>query len=92
MKNEYIRGSAKAKIGSGAKEGRLRWYGHVMRTEAAYVAQKVLRMELSGKRKKGRPNRRFMDGVTTDMEELGLTEEDVEDRVMWRRTIHGGDP
>lgn len=39
-----------------------------------------------------RPRTRYMDVLKKDIEALGLGEEDVVDRVRWRRTIHGGDP
>ena len=54
-----------------------------MRGNEAYVECRVLRMELPGRRRKGRPKRRFVDEVRTDMEELGLTEEDVQDYPRW---------
>ena len=37
-------------------------------------------MELPGKRKRGRPKRRFMDVVKEDMVEVEVTEEDTVDR------------
>ncbi len=40
----------------------------------------MLRMELPGKRKRGRPKRRFMDVVKENMAEFDMTEEDTEDR------------
>ena len=52
----------------------------------------MLRMELPGKRKRGRPKRRFMDVVKEDMAEVEVTEEDTVDRNNWRRTIRCGDP
>ena len=51
----------------------------------------MLRMELSGKRKRGRPKRRFMDVVKEDMAEVEVTEEDTEDRNNWRWKFHCGD-
>ena len=41
-------------------------------------------MELSGKRKRGRPKRRFMDEVREDMADVEVTEADAEDRAEWR--------
>ena len=52
----------------------------------------MLRMELPGKRKRGRPKRRFMDVVKEDMAEVEVTEEDTVDRRNWRKKIRFGDP
>ena len=40
----------------------------------------------------GRPIRRCMDCLTEDMRTAGVTEEDAQDRVRWRRTIRTCDP
>ena len=45
------------------------------------------RMELPGKKKRGRPNRRCMDAVREDMPHVEVTEEDAEDRTEWRWKI-----
>ena len=52
----------------------------------------MLRMELPGKRKRGRPKSRFMDVVKEDMAEVEVTEEDTEVRNNWRWKIGCGDP
>ena len=57
-----------------------------------YIGRRMLRMELPGKRKRGRPKRRFMDVVKEDMAEVEVTEEDTVDRNNWRRKIRCGDP
>ena len=49
-------------------------------------------MELPGKRKRGRPKRKFMDVVKEDMAEVEVTEEDTVDRRNWRKKIRCGDP
>ena len=74
------------------REARLRWYDHLRRKYDGYIGRKMLRMELPGKRKRGRPTRRFMDVVKEDMAEVDLTEEDTVDRNNWRRKIRCGDP
>ena len=51
-------------------EGRLRWYGHVMRRDQEYVGRKMIEIELPGKRKRGRPKRRFLKLVKEDMGKL----------------------
>ena len=74
------------------REGRLRWYGHVMRRDQEYVRRKMMEMELPGKRKRGRPKKRFVDVVKEDMGEVGAKEMDVEDRKVWRMMIRCGHP
>ena len=49
-------------------------------------------MELPGKRKRGRPKRRFMDVLKEDMAEVEMTKEDTVDRNNRRRKIRCGDP
>ena len=73
-------------------EARLRWYGHLRRKYDGYIGRRMLRMELPGKRKRGRPKKRFMDVVKENMAEVDVTEEDTEDRNNWRRKIRCCDP
>ena len=49
-------------------------------------------MKLPGKRKRGRPKRRFMDAMRGDMTAVEVTEEDAAERTEWRRRIRRGDP
>ena len=70
----------------------LRWYGHLRRKDDGYIGRRMLSMELPGKRKRGRPKRRFMGVVKEDLAEVEVTEEDTEDRNNWRRKIRCGDP
>ena len=52
--NEYIRGTVKVKrLEIKMREGRLRWYGQVMRRDQKYMGRRVMEMELPGKRKDG---------------------------------------
>ena len=93
IRNEYIRGTAHVgKFGEKTREARLRWYGHLQRKDDGYIGRRMLRMELPGKRKRGRPKRRFMDVVKEDMAEVEVTEEDTVDRRNWRKKIRCGDP
>ena len=83
IRNEHIRSTVKVEwLGMKMREGRLRWYGHVMRRDKEYVGRKMMGMELPGKRKRGRPKRRFLDMVKEDMKEVGAKEIDMEDRKM----------
>ena len=93
IRNENIRSTVKVEqLGMKMREGRLRWYGHVMRRDQEYVGRKMMEMELPGKRRRGRPKRRFLDAVKEDMQEVGVKETDVEDRKMWRMMIRCGHP
>ena len=91
IRNEHIRSTVKVeRLGMKMREGRLRWYGHVMRRYQEYVGRKMMEMKLQGKRRRGRPKRRFLDVVKVDMEEVGAKEMDIEDRKMWRMMIRCG--
>ena len=93
IRNEYIRGTAQVgRFGEKTREARLRWYGHVLRKDDGYIGRRMLKMELPGKRKRGRPKRRFMDVVKEDMAEVKVKEEDADDRSNWRLKIRCGDP
>ena len=85
IRNEHIRSTVKVeRLGMKMREGRLRWYGHVMRRDQEYVGRKMMEMELPGKRRRGKPIRRFLDVVKEDMGDIDAKETDVEDRKIWR--------
>ena len=93
IKNEFIRGTAHVgKFREKVREARLRWFGHVLRRDRGYIGQRMLRMELPGKRRRGRPKRRFRDVVQEDMKAVGAREEDARDRARWRGLFCCGDP
>ena len=93
IRNKHITSTIKIeRLGMMMREGRLRWYGYVMRRDQEYVGRKVMEMELPGKRRRGRPKKRFLDVVKEDMGEVGAKETDVEDRKIWRMMIHSGHP
>ena len=93
IRNKHIRSTVKVEqLGMKMREGRLRWYGHVMRRDQEYLGRKMMEMELPGKRRRGRPKRIFLDVVKEDMEEVGAKETDIEDRKMWRMMIRCGHP
>ena len=83
IRNDYIRGTVKVeRLGIKMREGRLRWYGHVMRRDQKYVGRKMMEMEVPGRRKRGRPKRRFLDVVKKDTGEVGAKETDVKNRTV----------
>ncbi|KAK3538172.1 hypothetical protein QTP70_032566, partial [Hemibagrus guttatus] len=81
IRNEYIRGTAHVgHLGNKVREARLRWFGHVQRRESEYIGRRMLDMKLPGRRQRGRPKRRYMDGINEDMKLVGARVEDAEDR------------
>ncbi|KAK3533076.1 hypothetical protein QTP70_006575 [Hemibagrus guttatus] len=93
IRNEYIRGTAHVgRLGDKVREARLRWFRHVQRRESEYIGRRMLDMELPGRRQRGRPKRRYMDGINEDMKLVGARVEDAEDRDRWREMIRCGDP
>ncbi|KAK3537600.1 hypothetical protein QTP70_016993, partial [Hemibagrus guttatus] len=91
IRNEYIRGTAHVgRLGDKVRETRLRWFGHVQRRESEYIGRRMLDMELPGRRQRGRPKRRYMDGINEDMKLVGASVEDAEDRDRWREMIRCG--
>ena len=86
IRNERIRGTTKVgDITKKVQERRLKWYGHVMRREEHYVGRRAMVMKVQGRRKRGRPMRRWLDKVKDDINEKGLSADEVYDRATWRR-------
>ena len=48
------------------REDRLRWYGHVKRKEEHSFIRRIVEAEVYGHRRRGRPNKRWMDRVKAD--------------------------
>ena len=93
IRNERIRGTTKVgEISKKVQESRLKWYGHVLRREDEYVGKRVMAMEVPGKRRRGRPKRRWLDSIGNDLSEKELSREDAQDRARWRRLIRHIDP
>ena len=93
IKNDYIRGTVKvAEVTKKMQERRLQWYGHVMRREEESVCRRVMNMEVPGKRKRGRPRKRWKDTIKEDMLEKNVQVDDTQDRSRWRRLTRSSDP
>ena len=95
IRNEHIRGTTRvAQASKKITERRLIWYGHVMRRDGEHILRKVLRADIPGKRKRGRPKTRWKDACQRDLKSTGLRAGEETDRAMWRRKIisHTGDP
>jgi hypothetical protein len=74
------------------REARLRWYGHVERASEDDSIKRVMRVDVKGRRSRGRQKKRWMDAIKQDFELLNLKREDTSNRVLWRRLIRVADP
>ena len=65
---------------------RLRWYGHVERSDG--WIKKVTEMVVEGNARPGRGKKRWSKVVDEDMRLMGLTKAEAQDRTEWRTKIH----
>ena len=63
------------------QESSLKWYGRVLRREGEYVGKRVMLVEVPGKRRRGRPKRRWLDNIKKDMSEIELSGDEALDRI-----------
>lgn len=93
IRNEYIRGSLKvAPIAEKLRANRLSWYGHVRRRDDSHVTQRVLSMNVDGRKSRGRPRKRWMDCVKEDMRRKDVNDEMALDRDVWKKKTCCADP
>jgi len=95
IRNEEIR--RRCGIGRGvlerAEERMLKWFGHMERMGRDRVVRRVYDAEVEGDRGRGRPRRRWMDGVREALEGRGMTVEEgrvrAGDREEWAAVVYG---
>ena len=76
-RNEDIRAEAKvAPIAEKVVESRLRWFGHVCRKPEEDLVKQIWERKEEGKRRRGRPAKRWMDCVREDLRQPGMTVEE----------------
>ena len=74
------------------KSRRLRWAGHVARTEEGRSAFKILTSKPTGERPLGKPRRRWEDNIRMDFDEIGINAgnwvDSAQDRTYWRALVN----
>ena len=64
------------------------WYGHVMPGDINSQIREIMEIEITGKRKKGRPRKSWEESKKEDLEGYGLRrDEDAYDPKKWRERI-----
>ena len=76
IRNEDIRKEADVKpVETFLENKRLKWFGHCLRRERNHICAKSLRLEVSGRRTRGRSKKRWRDNIQGDMKKYQLTED-----------------
>ena len=75
-------------IVSVCRKGRLRWFGHVERKADDDWVKKCTRLEVDGKRPRGRPKLTWSEVLRSDMKAADLLVNDAHDRGKWRRRTY----
>ena len=70
-----------------ARANGVRWYGHVLRREDDHVLRKALEFEVNGKRKRGRPKKKWRKQVEEECVRVGLRIEDASNGARWREGV-----
>ena len=63
---------------------------HVKRREADNLSRKVMDMDVTGKRRRGRPRLRWKDNNREDMTKYELTADMTENRQYWKMMVKTG--
>jgi hypothetical protein len=71
------------------RRNRLRWFRHVERKGDDDWVKRCTKMEVVGKRPRGRPRKTWLTTLKDDMIRGALSPEDARDRGLWRKRIHG---
>ena len=69
-------------------QGKLRWYGHILRRNNGDVLRRALDFEVVKRSGRGRPNMTWKRQVEEHTDQTGLKREDAIDKVKWRNGVY----
>ena len=73
-------------------ERRRIWFGHVERRDPDYVGKVARGYVPDLKRGQGRPGKTVGQCIKQDLKDLGITREQAQDRLLWRKETRMADP
>jgi hypothetical protein len=84
--NTLPKGEDKARF---IESQRLKWLGHVKRTEDNAVPKRMIKGKLYSRRRKGRPRLRWLEEVESDLKRMKVTgwKEKMRNREQWRLAV-----
>ena len=95
VRNERVRMMCGDKKGivERAGEGVLRWFGHMERMSDERMVKRIYESDVEGRRRAGRPRRRWLDGVEELVRwrggDMQVARECVRDRERWSEWYRG---
>ncbi len=91
VRNQSIQEDAKVcQMSTFLRQKRLNLYGHIRRREEDKLSRKIMDMVVPGKRRRGRPRRRWIDNNREDMSKYELTADMTENRQYWKMMVKTG--
>ncbi|EYB94597.1 hypothetical protein Y032_0170g283 [Ancylostoma ceylanicum] len=93
VRNDDVRSKfVVAPIVAKMREARLRWHGHVLRSDDNSVAKSAMNITVDERRPRGRPKTRWLDRIEEEMRLLKFTDEDPCNRGKWCNRTRNADP
>ena len=91
VRNQIIPEDAKmCQMSTFLRQKRLNLYRHIRRREEDNLSRKIMDMVVPGKRRRGRPRRRWIDNNREDMSKYELTADMTENRQYWKMMVKTG--